>query len=114
MFSDDSVWTAEHLRTLQPTLGAALLGSGTFFEKLRTQLASHPPVVRQLGVEIAYLEYLGERDTGAATKRTNLGALFDLVPEGVTMPDDLSEILDGGIASYGPASTIAMLTFAFC
>lgn len=102
MFSDDSVWTDEHLRTLQPTLGAALLGSGTFFEKLRTQLASHPPVVRQLGVEIAYVEYLGERDTGAATKRTNLGALFDLVPEGVTMPDDLSEILDGGIASYGP------------
>jgi 5-methylcytosine-specific restriction protein B len=100
LFSDGPVWTDENLRTLQATLGAELLGSGTFFEKLCAQLASHQPVVRQLGVEI-----VGERDTSAATKRTNLGDLLDLLPEGVTMPDDLSEILDGGIASYGPGKS---------
>src|SRR5215207_11148503 len=70
VFSDGAVWTDENLRTLQTTLGAELLGSGTFFEKLRTQLDSHPPLVRQLGVEIVYVEYLGEGDTGALTKRT--------------------------------------------
>ena len=102
LFSGGVVWSDENLQVLQTTLGAELLGSDTFFEKLRTQLESHPPVVRQLGVEIVYVEYLGERDTSAATKQTNLGAVLDVLPEGVTMPDDLREILDGGIASYGP------------
>src|SRR5690348_5126706 len=73
LFSEAVVWSDENLRALQTTLGAELLGSGTFFEKLRTQLESHTPVVRQLGIEIVYVEYLGERDTGAATKRTKLG-----------------------------------------
>jgi hypothetical protein len=102
VFSDGSVWTEEHLRTLQTTLGTELHGGGTFFEKLRSQLASHPPVVRQLGVELVYVEYLGERDTSASTKRTKLGALLDLLPNDVAIPPQLSEILDGGIASYGP------------
>ncbi|MEX2193912.1 MAG: AAA family ATPase [Thermoleophilaceae bacterium] len=105
IFSEGPVWTADNLQTLQTTLGVELLGSGTFFDKLRTQLADHPPVVRQLGVEIVYVEYLGERDTGAPTKRTNLGALLDLLPEGVGIPDNLHEILDGGIASYGPGKS---------
>src|SRR3954470_7342086 len=102
LFSGGVVWSDENLQVLQTTLGVELLGSATFFEKLRTQLESHPPVVRQLGVEIVYVEYLGERDTSAATKQTNLGTVLDVLPEGVTMPDDLREILDGGIASYGP------------
>jgi len=105
LFSDVAVWTEENLGTLQTTLGSYLLGTGTFFEKLRTQLESHPPVVRQLGVEIVYVEYLCERDTGAATKRANLEALLDLLPDGVTLPDQLEEILDGGIASYGPGKS---------
>jgi 5-methylcytosine-specific restriction protein B len=102
IFSTDAVWTDANLAVLQTTLGAELLGTGTFFEKLREQLAGHTPVVRQLGVEIVYVEYLGERDTSAATKRGNLGALLDLLPDGVTLPSELREILDGGIASYGP------------
>ena len=102
LFSEGVVWSDENLGTLQTTLGAEMLGSGTFFEKLRAQLASHPPVVRQLGVEIVYVEYLGELDTNGATKQRNLGALLDVLPDGVTMPDQLREILDGGIASFGP------------
>jgi len=105
LYSDGAIWTEENLRALQTTFGAELPGSGTFFEKLRAQLVSHPPIVRQLGVEIVYVEYLGERDTSATTKRTKLGALLDLLPAGVNMPDDLSEILDGGIASYGPGKS---------
>ncbi len=85
MFSEDVLWTEEHLRAPQGTLGTELHGGGTFFEKLRTQLEPHPPIVRQLGVEIAYIEYLGEGDTSATTKRTQLGHLLDLLPEGVAI-----------------------------
>ncbi len=99
------MWSDEHLSTLQTTLGSTLIGEGTFFEKLRTQLEPHPPEVHQLGVEIVYVEYLGERDTGVATKHTNLQALLDLLSDGVTVPADLWEIRDGGIASYGPGNS---------
>jgi MoxR-like ATPase len=102
LFSAGQLWGDEYLSMLQTTLGAELIGEGTFGEKLRTQLEPHPPEVRQLGVEIVYVEHLGERDTGVATKHRNLEALFDLLPDGVTVPADLWEILDGGIASYGP------------
>jgi hypothetical protein len=105
LFTNGGVWTDEHLSTLQTTLGAELFGEGTFFEKLRRQLELHPPEVRQLGVEIVYVEYLGERDTGVATKQANLQGLLDLLPEGVTIPAELWEILDGGIASYGPGKS---------
>jgi len=104
LFSEggEPVWTSTNLRELQSTFATELTGGGSFFGKLRRQLEPHPPAVRQLGVEIAYLEYIGERDTSGHTKRTNLGALGDLLPEGVAIPAHLAEILDGGIASYGP------------
>ena len=59
-------------------------------------------MVRQLGVELVYVEYLGELDTRAVTKRTNLGEVLDLLPGDVAVPEGLTEILDGGMASYGP------------
>jgi 5-methylcytosine-specific restriction protein B len=102
LFTGGQLWSDEHLSVLQTTLGAELIGEGTFFEKLRTQLESHPPEIRQVGVEIVYVEYLGERDTSVETKHANLRTLFDLLPDGVSVPADLWEILDGGIASYGP------------
>lgn len=105
LFTGGDVWSDEHLTLLQTTLGAELIGEGTFFEKLRTQLETHEPEVRQLGVEIVYVEYLGERDTSVTTKHTNLQVMFDLLPDGVTVPADLWEILDGGIASYGPGKS---------
>lgn len=104
LFTAGQVWSDEYLSMLQTTLGAQLIGEGTFFEKLRTQLERHPPEVRELGVEIVYVEYLGERDTSAATKHTNLHALLDLLP-GVKVPPALWEILDGGIANYGPGKS---------
>src|SRR3954454_21553980 len=91
LFTPGQIWTDEHLSTLQTTLGAELIGEGTFFEKLRTQLDPHPPEVRQLGVEIIYVEYLGERDTGVATKHIKLQTLLDLLPSGVAVPADLWE-----------------------
>jgi hypothetical protein len=105
LFTAGTVWSDENLTMLQTTLGAELIGEGTFFEKLRTQLEAHEPEVRQLGVEIVYVEYLGERDTNATTKHKNLQAMFDLLPDGVAVPADLWEILDGGIASYGPGKS---------
>jgi 5-methylcytosine-specific restriction protein B len=105
VFSAAHVWTDDNLSVLQTTLGAELIGEGTFFEKLRTQLEPHPPEIRQLGVEIVYVEYLGERDTSVATKQAKLQALLDLLPEDVSVPAGLWEILDGGIASYGPGKS---------
>lgn len=102
IFSSGSVWTEQHLNDLQTTLGAEHTGAGTFFDKLRDQLAGHEPSVRQLGIEITYVESIGENDTNGSTKRNNLGALADLLPDGVTIDAHHLEILDGGIASYGP------------
>src|SRR4051812_28508519 len=105
LFTAGEIWSDEHLSTLQTTLGAELFGEGTFLEKLRRQLEPHPPEVRQLGIEIVYVEHLGESDTSVAKKQGNLQALLDLLPAGVTVPAELWEILDGGIASYGPGKS---------
>src|SRR3954451_23713909 len=87
LFTAGEVWTEKHLPMPQTTRGTELIGEGTFFEKLRTQLEPHPPEVRQLGVEIVYVEYLGERDTNGTTKRGNLEPLLDLLSD-VTVPAD--------------------------
>src|SRR4051794_26793667 len=105
LFTADEIWADSNLATLQTTLGSELVGSGTFFQKLRAQLVDHPAQVRQLGVEFAYLEYLGEGDTKADTKRKNLGELADLLPAGVGFPAELAELHGDGIASYGPGKS---------
>ena len=107
LFTDGGslIWTQANLLELQTTFATVIAGAGTFFEKLRSQLELHPPAIRELGIEIAYVQYLGERDTSAETKRTNLRALADLLPDEVAIPPGLIEILDGGIANYGPGKT---------
>lgn len=104
LFSSDrrAVWTAEHLAELERTFATEIHGAGTFIQKLRTQIVTHPPAVRQLGVEIAYLQLLCERDTAAAKKRENLAVFDDLLDVGADIPGELLEILEGGVASYGP------------
>ena len=66
LFSNEvvPVWTQANLLELQTTFATEIAGPGTFFQKLRRQLEPHPPPIRQLGIEIAYIEYLGEHDTG--------------------------------------------------
>lgn len=96
------IWTVGNLADLQRTFATELVGKQTFFEKLRTQLEPHTDDVRQLGIEIAFFQYVGEGDTGAPKKRENLELLASLLPAGVTIADQSRYILDRGVASYGP------------
>ena len=74
LFTDGGslIWTQANLLELQTTFATVIAGAGTFFEKLRSQLESHPPAIRELGIEIAYVQYLGERDTSAETKEARI------------------------------------------
>ncbi|MEN0015366.1 MAG: hypothetical protein AAGC46_18500, partial [Solirubrobacteraceae bacterium] len=73
LFSADEIWTEDNMRTLERTFAVELFGEGTFITKLVEQLADHPAPVRQLGIEILYLELLCERDTGRESKLATLG-----------------------------------------
>ncbi|MDO9354066.1 MAG: AAA family ATPase, partial [Solirubrobacteraceae bacterium] len=60
------------------------------------------PEVRQLGVEVCFVELIGEHDTGAPSKRRSLEKLAPYLPDSVSIPESLLNILDSGVASYGP------------
>ena len=48
-----------------------------------------------------YLQILPIGDTGAATKREMIETILGWMPQPAQLPADLSEVLDGGVASYG-------------
>ncbi|MGH2832646.1 MAG: hypothetical protein ACRDK2_07705, partial [Solirubrobacteraceae bacterium] len=66
----------------------------------------------QLATEILYVLLLPQ-DTRLATKREHVVALLRLGERSVTLPDELSEALAHGFASYGPALSQRFAQFIF-
>jgi hypothetical protein len=73
-----------------------------FAQKLRGQLEGAPQDVFLLAAEALYILLLPQ-DTNPKTKRESVVTILNGAPEPMTLPDDPSEALEHGIASYGAA-----------
>jgi hypothetical protein len=76
---------------------------GGFVQKLQGQLAGASRDVAQLAAEVLYVLLLGPDYKNPEVKRESIAAILNVSPEPVSLPDDLSEALSHGIASYGAA-----------
>lgn len=83
-----------------------------FVQKLRGQLEGASREVVQLAAEMLYILLLPQ-DTDGKTKSKNVAAILSVSPEPIALPDDLSDALGHGIASYGAALTRRFPQYVF-
>jgi 5-methylcytosine-specific restriction protein B len=99
---DQAVWSAVTVTNLYKLSIENLTDSASwdFVERLRCLLENCSQDVIQLAAEVLYV-FLLPQDTSLAIKRENVVAILNLSPEPVGLPDELSEALAHGLASYG-------------
>ena len=110
--SDDSlftpgkpIWTRQRLGELRERFldhHDEWKGPG-FFEKLESILSGSPPEVIQLMAEAVYVTYLivWKGAIGRSAKQRRINQVLGWSPEPVTIPDDLANGLEPGIANPG-------------
>ena len=78
VLSEKSLWTLEHLQSLDQYFVNQLDdGEGNFFEKLSSQLAQTAPEVKQLAAELLWVMFLCPSNTGAAKKREGIKTIWE-------------------------------------
>lgn len=105
VFTDLRLWTVEGLEALERYFVQNLdEGSGSFIEKLRTQLEQTSPEVKQLAAEMQWLLLLAPSNTHAPKKREIIQTIWGWSEE--PMPESASAFLTDkvlrGIGSGGP------------
>jgi 5-methylcytosine-specific restriction protein B len=96
------IWTPEAADELNRFYVERLdTGSGTFVEKLRTQLEGARPDAVQLAAELLYLNALPLANVSGGAKRTRIATVLSWLPEQVAIPADLDKALDDGVFSGG-------------
>ncbi|HEY7890738.1 MAG TPA: AAA family ATPase [Solirubrobacteraceae bacterium] len=83
-----------------------------FFARLSLPLQDASHDVVQLAAEVLYVLLLPQ-ETKLATKREHVVAVLSLAEESASLPDELSEALACGIASYGPAISQRFAQYVF-
>lgn len=76
-------------------------GTGTFLQKLRSQLDGADPRAVQLCAELLYLNVLPLSNVSGQAKRTRITTVLSWLPEPVAVPPDLNEALDSGVFDGG-------------
>lgn len=82
------------------------LGTGTFYGKLKEQLADVSPAAVQLAAELLFVHYLiaSPGAVKAAKKQDQVQIILDFRESGTSaIPDDLAQALACGVADPGPA-----------
>lgn len=98
-----AIWTKENAEDLhERVIERPEIGAGTFAEKMRSQLEDAPPSVVQLAGEIAYVHYLFIFDIKGGTKRRAVERLLAAAGATEVIPSGLADVLDIGLASWGP------------
>jgi MoxR-like ATPase len=111
LVADDSLfaagsagWTPAHVHAVAERVGVEDLGSGSFIEKLESQLDGLDPIEVQLGAELLYVLLLPELDTSGSKKREHVSRILGMLPEPVGLPSELDAALDaGGVANFAAA-----------
>lgn len=119
ILTNKQLWTAENLAHLdQHFLQNLEAGEGNFISKLEAQLATAPPVARQLAAEILWLLYLSLHETSmrATTKRLQIRQVWEWSGEPLPdNPQELGTLLEHGVANPGPGfQTNRWREFGFC
>jgi hypothetical protein len=105
IFTEKNLWTRDNFRSLNRYFVENLdLGSGKFFQKLKTQLAPAPPAAKQLAAEMFWVMYLVVRNNAmtAKTKRFQIRQVWDW--SGDPLPAEvaaLGDLLDQGVSNPG-------------
>lgn len=105
VFTDAELWTVAGLEGLERYFVQNLdEGTGSFMEKLRTQLDKTPPEVKQLAAEMQWLLLLAPSNTHAPKKREIIQTIWGW--SGSPFPESASAFLTDkvlrGIGSGGP------------
>ena len=98
------IWSNRWLRELRERfLDRPDEGTGTFYDKLRAQLAGSPPEVYQLMAEVLYAHFLMIWKTGmrGETKKNRTDQILGWGAPVTSVPDDLVPGLSPGIANFG-------------
>ena len=105
------IWTSESLRELRERfLDRPDEGAGTFYDKLRTQLAGSPPEVYQLMGEVLYAHFLIIWRSGMrqGTKKSRIEEVLGWGAPEASVPGRLVPGLTPGIANLGQARSRAL------
>ena len=105
------IWSGEGLRELRERfLDRPDEGAGTFYDKLRTQLAGSPPEVYQLMGEVLYAHFLIIWRTGmrGGTKKSRIEDVLGWGAPVSGVPNRLVPGLTPGIANIGQARSRAL------
>jgi 5-methylcytosine-specific restriction enzyme B len=98
------VWSPLHVRAVGERVGVEDLGSGSFIEKLESQLDGLHASEIQVGAELLYMLLLPEADTSGSKKREHISRILGMLPAEVVMPRELDAALDsGGVANFAAA-----------
>jgi len=96
------VWTAAVADELNRCYVQHLdIGTGTFLEKLRSQLDGAGPLAVQLAAELLYLNVLPLSNVAGNAKRARITTVLKWVPEPATIPANLDSALDSGVFNGG-------------
>ncbi len=97
-----SIWSAENIEDLyERFVGNPDESSDSFEDKFRRQLDGAPPETRQLAAELLYVYLVFPSNMGGTSKRRIIYGVLGGTT--ISVPEDLDQALDGGIASFGPA-----------
>jgi MoxR-like ATPase len=98
----EAVWTAETVSEAAARLLVDDTRKLDYMTKLKDQVEGLSPRAMQFTAETLFIELLPIGDTGASKKRDVVAAILSWMPDPAALPADLSGVLDGGVASYGP------------
>lgn len=107
VFTEKNLWTSKNVRHLVKYFAENLdLGEGSFFEKLKTQLAPAPGTAKQLAAEMFSVMYLFPLPSSMqpGTKRQQIRQVWEWSDEPLPdVPVELNEALQRGVGNPGMA-----------
>lgn len=97
-----TIWSVENIEDLyERFVGHPDESSDRFEDKFRRQLEGAPLGTRQLAAELLYIYLIFPNNMGGDAKRRIVHGVLD--GTSISVPDDLEQALDQGIANFGPA-----------
>jgi len=102
----ESIWTSATVDDLfARVVENEVISAGDFIARLTKQLEGAPRATIRVAAEMLYVYQLMPFDVGGARKRELIKSVLSLLPDTISIPEDLDLALDRGAASYGQALT---------